>query len=172
MPSGWAAQSSAYSDLHRITYARCNDMADYIGRLRTAQYRLGATGLDLPEFQLVYVLLAGLGVEFDSWTSGVRERSSVPSFELLGEELIEKFKNKSKPTSNQKVFLKRSCANCGLDHPLTVRVRRRCWAQSVASFQFRLIKELIDVKNFLVSKRLRKLELSETSSYHMYIMPS
>ncbi|KAI4114271.1 MAG: hypothetical protein LQ345_004922 [Seirophora villosa] len=117
MPSGWAAQSSAYSDLHRITYARCNDMADYIGRLRTAQYRLGTTGLDLPEFQLVYVLLAGLGVEFESWTSGVRERSSVPSFELLGEELIEKFKNKSKPTSNQKVFLKRSCANCGLDHP-------------------------------------------------------
>lgn len=61
---------------------------------------------------------------------------------------------------------------CILVGSLTVRVRRRCWAQSVASFQFRLIKELIDVKNFLVSKRLRKLELSETSSYHMYIMPS
>ncbi|KAL8656551.1 MAG: hypothetical protein Q9210_000188 [Variospora velana] len=117
MPSGWAEQSSAYSDLHRITYARCNDMADYIGRLRTAQYRLGTTGLELPEFQLVYVLLTGLGVEFDSWASGVRERSSVPSFELLGEELIEKFKNKSKPSSNQKVFLKRSCRDCGLDHP-------------------------------------------------------
>lgn len=44
---------------------------------------------------------------------------------------------------------------CILVGSLTVRVSRRCWAQSVASFQFRLIKELIDVKNFLASKRLR-----------------
>lgn len=92
-------------------------MPDYIGRLRTAQYLLFTTGLELPESQLVYVLLAGLGVEFDTWTSGIRKRSSVPSFDLLGEELIEKFKHKAKPSSSQKVFLKRTCGNCGLDHP-------------------------------------------------------
>lgn len=92
-------------------------MPDYIGRLRTAQYRLSTTGLELPESQLVYILLAGLGMEFDSWTSAVRERSNVPSFDLLGEELVERFRYKSRPPSNQNVFLKRSCGNCGLDHP-------------------------------------------------------
>lgn len=92
-------------------------MPDYIGRLSTAQHKLSTTGLDLPEFQLVYILLAGLGVEFESWTSSVRKRSSVPSFDSLGEELIEEFKHKAKPLSNQKVFLRRSCGNCGLDHP-------------------------------------------------------
>lgn len=92
-------------------------MPDYIGRLRTAQHKLSTTGLELPESQLVYILLAGLGLEFDSWISGVRKRNSVPPFDNLAEELIEDFKHKAKPPSNQKIFVRRSCGNCGLDHP-------------------------------------------------------
>lgn len=102
MSSKWGAQSSAYADLHRITFARCNDIPDYIGRLRTAQHKLSITGLELSEPQLVYILLAGLGVEFESWISGVRRRNSVPPFDSLAEELIEDFKHKAKPPQTKK----------------------------------------------------------------------
>ncbi|KAL8966386.1 MAG: hypothetical protein Q9183_003394, partial [Haloplaca sp. 2 TL-2023] len=102
MPSGWAEQSKAYADLHRITFSRCNDMRDYIGRLKTAHYRLSTTGLEIPEVQLTYILLAGLGVEFDSWISNVRKQSQMPSYDTLADDLVASFPYKGKPPSKQK----------------------------------------------------------------------
>lgn len=116
MTSGWAAQSTAYADLHRITFARCHNMPDFIGRLRTAHYRLSTAGLELPETQLVYVLLTGLGIEFDSWISDVRKRTKTPSFDALADELIASFPHMTKPLTKP-AMLKASCSHCGLDHP-------------------------------------------------------
>ena len=92
-------------------------MNDYVGKLRTAHYRLADIGMELPEIQLVYILIGGLGIEFDTWTANVRKSAKPPTFDVLATELIETFQHKAKPLSAPKMPQRYVCAHCGLDHP-------------------------------------------------------
>ena len=114
----WGAISVAYVDLHRISYNKCIDMDDYVGKLRTAHYRLSNMGLEIPEKHLVYILLGGLGIEFDSWISTIRKDREPPSFDSLVTDLVENFKHKAKsPVRDVRKTQKYTCNHCGLDHP-------------------------------------------------------
>lgn len=114
----WGEVSVAYVDLHRISYSRCADMNDYVGKLKTAHYRLSSMGIEIPETQLVFILLGGLGVEFDSWTSNIRKSRELPSFDSLATDLIENFKHTTRPQPRDKRNVQKyTCQHCGLDHP-------------------------------------------------------
>ena len=71
----WGAESIAYQNLHKIMYEECEDMTDYIRKLRAAHVRLSSMGFTIDPKCLVYILIMGLPKEFDVWATAVQNAS-------------------------------------------------------------------------------------------------
>lgn len=131
---GWGAESRAYHNLHRIKFVDCVDMPDYVSKLRSAHHRLANMGFVISNKVLVYILIMGLGPEFASWASAVknssRAASKPPSFDTLTAQLLAENTYRStteaafvaarnritQKTAKESNSPKNTCEHCGWIH--------------------------------------------------------
>ena len=92
---GWGAESTANHNLHRINFVDCVDMPDYVSKLRSAHHRLTNMGLVISNKVLVYILIMGLGPEFASWATVVRNSSRATSEPPLSDTLTAQLLDKN-----------------------------------------------------------------------------
>lgn len=131
---GWGAEARAYHNLHRIKFVDCIDMPDYVSKLRSAHHRLANMGFVISNKVLVYILIMGLGPEFASWATAVknssRATSEPPSFDTLTAQLLDENTYRSttgavsvavrnriaQKTAEKSNSSKTKCEHCGCVH--------------------------------------------------------
>ena len=109
---GWGAESIAYRNLHKIMYEECEDMTDYVGKLRAAHVCLSSMGFTIDPKCLVYILMMGLPKEFDAWATAVwnasRTTREPPQFDSLTAQLLDESALKKDNEINAIAFVHRS----------------------------------------------------------------
>lgn len=89
----WGAESTAYHNLHWISFVDYINIPDYVFKLWSAHYQLANMGLVISSKCLVYILIMGLGPEYDSWSTAVRNSSRAtsgpPAFDTLIAQLLD-----------------------------------------------------------------------------------
>lgn len=87
------AKLTAYHYLHRIRFVDSVDMLDYISKFQSAHHRLANIGLVISNKVFIYILIMGLGSEFASQITIVRNSfqtiSEPPSFDTLTVQLLD-----------------------------------------------------------------------------------